>query len=216
MRCTNWMASALCGAALAIVPLSVATAAEENAAPTAPAESLQSATFAAGCFWCVESDFDKVPGVVETISGYAGGHTPNPTYETVGRGDTGHLEVVRVRFDPAVVSYAQLLDYYWRHVDLTDGDGQFCDRGDQYRPAIFTHDDEQDRLARQSKAALEKSGRFNQPIAVKIARAGPFTPAEDYHQDFYKKDPKRYQRYRKSCGRDQRLKELWGDTLTGK
>jgi methionine-S-sulfoxide reductase len=170
---------------------------------------LEMATFAAGCFWCVESDFDKVEGVVETISGYTGGHTANPTYELVGNGGTGHAEALRITYDPTKVTYAKLLDHYWRHVDFLDGDGQFCDRGDQYRPAIFTHNDEQKRLAEESKAALAKSHDFGRPIAVEIVPAGEFTPAEDYHQDYYKKNPLKYRYYRTGCGRDARIARLW-------
>lgn len=169
------------------------------------------ATFAAGCFWCVESDFDKVDGVVETISGFTGGHTKNPTYGEVGQGGTGHAEAVQLKYDPKKVSYEKLVDYYWHHVDLVDGGGQFCDRGDQYRPAIFTHTDEQKRLAEESKAALAKSGRFKQPIAVEIAPASAFTPAEEYHQNYYQKNPLKYRYYRYSCGRDARIATLWGD-----
>lgn len=168
------------------------------------------ATFAAGCFWCTESDFDKVEGVVATVSGFMGGQTKNPTYEEVGRGGTGHTEVVQVTYDPREVAYERLLDHYWRNVDLVDGSGQFCDRGDQYRPVIFAHTDEQRKLAEASKAALEMSGGFKKPIAVTIQSAADFTAAEEYHQDYYKKNPLRYRYYRWGCGRDQRLKELWG------
>jgi len=189
----------------------------ENSAPPAAAESegLAVATFAAGCFWCVESDFDKVDGVVETISGFTGGHTENPTYGEVGQGRTGHTEAVQLKYDPKKVSYEKLLDYYWRHVDLLDGEGQFCDRGNQYRPAIFTHTDEQKGLAEESKAALAEGGRFKQPIAVEIAPASAFTPAEEYHQDYYKKNPLKYRYYRYSCGRDARIATLWGDDAAG-
>ncbi|HKZ97602.1 MAG TPA: peptide-methionine (S)-S-oxide reductase MsrA [Hyphomicrobiaceae bacterium] len=193
--------------------LAGASSAEEPA-PGAGKEGLAVATFAAGCFWCVESDFDKVEGVVETISGYTGGHTENPTYEDVGSGGTGHRESVAVTYDPKKVSYEQLLDHYWRHVDLLDGGGQFCDRGDQYSPAIFTHTGEQKRLAEESKAALQKSGRFKEPIAVEIIPASAFTPAEDYHQDYYRKNPLKYKFYRYNCGRDQRLAALWGKDAT--
>ncbi len=181
-----------------------------RAEETAPKDGLAVATFAAGCFWCVEADFDKVEGVASTISGYMGGATPNPKYEEVGSGRTGHAEALQVVYDPAKVSYQRLLDYYWRHVDLLDGGGQFCDRGNQYRPVIFTGADEEKRLAEASKAALEKSGRFGKPIAVEIAPATAFTPAEDYHQDYYKKNPIRYAIYRHGCGRDARLQQLWG------
>jgi peptide-methionine (S)-S-oxide reductase len=191
--------------------------ADEPATPTAAATKgeLAVATFAAGCFWCVESDFDKVDGVVETISGFTGGHTKNPTYGEVGQGQTGHAEAVQLKYDPKKVSYEKLLDYYWHHVDLVDGGGQFCDRGNQYRPAIFTHTDEQKALAEASKAALAKSGRFKQPIAVEIVPASAFTPAEEYHQDYYKKNSLKYRYYRYSCGRDARIATLWGDADAG-
>jgi peptide-methionine (S)-S-oxide reductase len=180
-------------------------------AAAVPQEGLETATFASGCFWCTESDFDKVDGVKETISGYMGGKTENPTYAQVSRGDTGHAEALQLKFDPKVVSYDKLLDYYWRHVDLLDGGGQFCDRGSQYRPVIFAATPEQRKLAEASKAALEKSGRFKEPIAVEIADTGPFTAAEDYHQNYYKTHPIQYAYYRHACGRDARLKRLWGD-----
>jgi len=186
--------------------------------PSATAETngqFAVATFAAGCFWCVESDFDKVDGVVETISGFTGGNTKNPTYEEVGQGHTGHTEAVQLKYDAKKVSYEKLLDHYWHHVDLVDGEGQFCDRGNQYRPAIFTHSDEQKRLAEESKAALAKSGRFKQPIAVEIAPASAFTPAEAYHQDYYNKNPLKYRYYRYGCGRDARITTLWGDADAG-
>ncbi len=203
--------SALAALAAGLAALSISAEEPKPAdTPAAASTDLAVATFAAGCFWCVESDFDKVPGVVTTTSGYTGGHTKNPTYGEVGQGGTGHAESVEVKYDPKKVTYQQLLDYYWRHVDLVDGGGQFCDRGNQYRPAIFTHTDEQKKLAEDSKAALEKSGRFDKPIAVEIVPASAFTPAEDYHQDYYKKHPTKYQFYRWSCGRDQRLAELWG------
>lgn len=176
--------------------------------PPLPA-GLAEATFASGCFWCSEKDFEAVPGVVEVISGYTGGATANPTYEEVGTNTTGHYEAIRVRFDPAKVSYDALLDHYWHNVDLLDGGGQFCDRGASYRPAIFVHDDAQRRAADASKAALSASGRFDRPIAVAILPAAAFTPAERYHQDYYKKNPLKYRYYRYGCGRDARLQELW-------
>ncbi len=184
-----------------------------NAAPTTavPQEGLETATFASGCFWCTESDFDKVDGVKETISGFMGGKTKNPTYEQVSMGNTGHAESLQLKFDPKVVSYNQLLDYYWRHTDVLDGGGQFCDRGSQYRPVIFVATPEQRKLAEESKAALEKSGRFSQPIAVEIADAGVFTPAEDYHQNYHNTHALQYTYYRHACGRDARIKQLWGD-----
>jgi peptide-methionine (S)-S-oxide reductase len=168
------------------------------------------ATFAGGCFWCVEADFDKVPGVISTTSGYTGGTTPNPTYEQVSAKRTGHAEVVRIEYDPARVSYEQLLATYWRSIDPTTVDRQFCDAGSPYRTAIFAHDEAQLAAARASLAALEKSKPFKEPIVTRIERAGPFYPAEDYHQDYYKKNPVRYKYYRTSCGRDARLAQLWG------
>jgi peptide-methionine (S)-S-oxide reductase len=176
-----------------------------------PQDGLETATFASGCFWCTESDFDKVDGVKETISGYMGGKTKNPTYEQVSMGSTGHAETVQLKFDPKVVSYDKLLDYYWRHVDLLDGGGQFCDRGSQYRPVIFVATPEQRKAAEASKAALEKSGRFDKPIAVQIADAAPFTAAEDYHQNYHNTHAVKYSYYRYACGRDARIKQLWGD-----
>lgn len=165
------------------------------------------ATFAGGCFWCTEADFEKVPGVTEVVSGYAGGSGENPTYETYAR--LGHLEVIQVRYDPAKVSYAQLLDVFWRHIDPTDPDGQFVDRGAGYRSAIFYHDEEQKRLAEASKAALEASGRFAKPVVTEIVRLNRFYPAEGYHQDYYKKNPLRYRYYRSGSGRDQFLEKVW-------
>ncbi|MCD6707986.1 MAG: peptide-methionine (S)-S-oxide reductase MsrA [Thiobacillus sp.] len=158
----------------------------------------------------MEPPFDKLDGVVSTTSGYIGGHTKNPTYEAVSAGGTGHAEAVEIAYDPAKVSYAKLLDVFWRNIDPTVPNRQFCDVGDQYRSAIFYHDAEQRRLAEQSKAALEKSRPFPQPIVTEIVAAGVFTPAEAYHQDYYLKNPVRYKFYRYRCGRDQRLEELWG------
>ena len=172
--------------------------------------ALVKATFAGGCFWCMEPPYDKLDGVVSTTSGYIGGHTEKPTYEAVSAGGTGHAEAVEVTYDPARIGYAKLLEVFWRNIDPTVRNRQFCDVGDQYRSAIFYHDAEQRRLAEQSKAALEKSRPFPQPIVTEIVPAGVFTPAEAYHQDYYLKNPVRYKFYRYRCGRDQRLKELWG------
>jgi len=174
------------------------------------------ATFAGGCFWCTEVDFDKVPGVVSTTSGYIGGKTANPTYEQIGRGDTGHAEAVEVVFDPKVVTYARLVEIYWRTIDPLDAGGQFCDRGSQYRPEIFVHSDEQRAIAEASKKSLVDAKRFPRPIVVAITDATKFTAAEDYHQDFVKKSPLRYYTYRSGCGRDGRLQSLWGDEAGGK
>lgn len=174
-------------------------------------EGLEIATFGSGCFWCTESDFDKVPGVVTTISGYMGGKTKNPTYQSVSSGSTGHAEVLQVGYDPKKVTYKELLKHFWHTTDILDGGGQFCDRGSQYRPVIFTHTPEQRRLAEEGKAKLDASKRFDQPVAVEIADAGEFTPAEGYHQNYYKRNPYRYATYRFGCRRDARLKELWGN-----
>jgi peptide-methionine (S)-S-oxide reductase len=194
-------------ALVAAVALAVPAAAQNTSAPQ---PGLEIATFASGCFWCTESDFDKVAGVTETISGYIGGMTVKPTYQQVSAGRTGHAEAVQVTFDPKKVTYQQLLDHYWRNVDPLDNGGQFCDRGSQYRPAIFVHSPEQRKLAEESKAALDASKQFNRPIVVEITNATEFTPAEDYHQDYYKKEPLRYKIYRHGCGRDARLEALWG------
>jgi peptide-methionine (S)-S-oxide reductase len=166
------------------------------------------ATFAAGCFWCVEEAFDKVDGVLSTVSGYMGGHTATPTYEQVSSGGTGHAEVVQVAFDPMRVSYAMLLQTFWQNVDALDGGGQFCDRGDQYRPAIFFHSDEQREQAEASKSKV--AAQLGKPIATTIVPAKAFFKAEEYHQDYYKKNPVRYKFYKWNCGRAQRLQELWG------
>lgn len=176
----------------------------------AAAAETRSAIFAAGCFWCMEPPFDELPGVLATTSGYAGGETPNPTYEQVSAGGTGHAEAVRVDYDPAKVSYEKLLEAFWRNVDPFAVDAQFCDHGSQYRSAIFPLDDEQRRLAEASLEAVK--ARFpKEKIATRIEEAGQFWPAEDYHQDYYRKNPIRYKLYRLSCGRDARLKEIWGE-----
>lgn len=168
------------------------------------------ATFAGGCFWCMEPPFDRLPGVVSTTSGYSGGSKLNPTYEEVSAGITGHAEVVQVAYDPGKISYEQLLDVFWRNIDPTTADRQFCDRGTQYRPAIFFHDESQKRAAEVSKRRIEQSGQISAPIATQIVPLTKFYPAEEYHQDFYKKNPVRYKTYRFGCGRDARLAELWG------
>jgi peptide-methionine (S)-S-oxide reductase len=179
------------------------------------AQATSKATFAGGCFWCVESDFDKIEGVISTTSGYTGGKTVNPTYHDVSAGVTGHAEAVEIVFDPKRVSYERLLEHFWRTVDPTVKDRQFCDVGSQYRTAIFYHDDAQRKAAEASKAALQKKKPFSDPVVTEIVAAGPFYPAEEYHQDYYKKNPIRYNYYRNGCGRDARLKQLWGD-LAGK
>jgi len=175
--------------------------------------NLPKATFAGGCFWCTEADFEKLPGVVKAISGYAGGQKENPTYSQVSAGTTGHVEAVQVTYDPAKVTYQELLDYFWRHIDPTDPGGQFVDRGPQYRSVIFYHDEEQKRSAEKSKKALERSGKFEKPIATEIVKFTNFYEAEDYHQDYYKKNPLRYAFYRSGSGRDSFLKKTWGKEM---
>jgi peptide methionine sulfoxide reductase msrA/msrB len=170
----------------------------------------RTAVFAGGCFWCTEADFEKLPGVFEAVSGYTGGHVANPTYEQTSAGGTGHVEAVKVSYDPAKISYAQLLDWFWRHVDPTDGGGQFVDRGAQYRSAIFYADEEQHQLAETSKKQLAESGHFDKPVVTDILPLGPFYLAEDYHQDYYKNNPVRYKYYRYRSGRDQFLEKTWG------
>ncbi len=184
---------------------------ETRAQPSAPAGvPLDTAVFAGGCFWCVEEAFDAAEGVVSTTSGYTGGRVANPTYEQVSAGGTGHAEVVRVIYDPSKVTYSQLLDVFWKNVDPVTPNQQFCDKGAQYRSAIFYQDAEQRRLAEASKRALEQSGRFEQPIVTEINPGAPFYEAEEYHQDYYLKNPYRYKFYKFTCGRAQRLEELWG------
>jgi peptide-methionine (S)-S-oxide reductase len=185
-------------------------AATTAAQTAAPAPATAKAVFAGGCFWCVESDFDKVPGVLSTVSGYTGGRTKNPTYEQVSTKDTGHAEVVEIVFDPNKVSYSQLVEHFWRTIDPTTKDQQFCDQGNPYRSAIFALNAEQLKVAQNSKAALEKSKPFKEPVVTEVVLATTFYPAEDYHQDYYLKNPVRYKYYRTSCGRDARLQQLWG------
>ena len=182
------------------------------AAVSAHAQTTAKATFAGGCFWCVESDFDKIPGVISTTSGYTGGKLANPTYAQVSAKTTGHAEAVLVVYDPAKVSYETLLQKYWHSIDPTTKDRQFCDSGSPYRTAIFVHDAAQEAAARASLAALDKSKPFKEPIVTSIEAAGPFYAAEDYHQDYYMKNPVRYNYYRYACGRDARLQQLWGGT----
>lgn len=169
----------------------------------------EAAIFAGGCFWCVESDFDKVDGVLSTTSGYIGGHVEDPSYKQVSRGGTGHTEAVRIEYDPARVSYRELVDYFWRTIDPTVEDRQFCDHGSQYRTGIFYMDEAQHQAALASKQAVEASKPFEAPIVTEITQASEFYPAEEYHQDYYQKNPVRYKFYRWNCGRDQRLEELW-------
>ena len=170
---------------------------------------MEKATFGAGCFWGVEAGFRRVPGVIATLVGYCGGHTENPTYKEVCTDSTGHAEVVEVTFDPARVAYEQLLEVFWKNHDPTTPDRQFCDRGHQYRTAIFVHDATQRRLAEASKQRLAAAGTLPGPIVTEIVAAAAFYPAEEYHQDYYRKNPLRYKLYRRGCGRDERLAELW-------
>lgn len=174
------------------------------------AEQYEKATFAGGCFWCMEPPYDKLDGVISTTSGYTGGHQKDPTYQEVSAGSTGHTESVQVVYDPKRVSYEKLLKVFWRNIDPTVRDAQFCDHGQQYRTAIFYHDDKQRQLAQRSKEMLDKTKPFKEPVVTEITAASAFYAAEDYHQDFYKKNPVRYKFYRYNCGRDQRLEQLWG------
>lgn len=191
----------------------IMTATADEEAPRArgqvEAENLETAIFAGGCFWCVEADFDKVTGVVETVSGYTGGTVSEPTYKQVSYEDTGHYEAVKIVYNSAEVSYSELVEYFWRHVDPTDAGGQFCDRGPSYRTAIFPLSDEQRDTAEMSKAALDASEVLSEPVVTPILDAATFWPAEDYHQDYYQKNRLRYTYYRNGCGRDARIKDVW-------
>jgi len=185
----------------------------ERAFMSEAGKNLSTATFAGGCFWCVQADFSKLPGVVRVISGYTGGRDDNPTYENHAR--LGHVEAVQVFYDPDKVSYEKLLDCFWRQVNPTDGGGQFVDRGPSYRTVIFYHDAEQRRLAEESRRALEKSGRFSRPVVTEIAPFTEFYPAEDYHQNYYQTHERRYRNYRAGSGRDQYLRQVWGEAGGG-
>jgi len=200
----------VCLFTLSMVALTPSIAADENTPLTT--DNLAVATFAGGCFWCMEPPYDKVDGVLSTTSGYTGGNIKNPTYEQVSSGVTGHAEAVQITYDPAKVGYEKLLEIFWHNIDPTTPDRQFCDKGNQYRSGIFYHNEEQKKLAEQSKATLEKIKPFDASIVTGITAASEFYPAEDYHQDYYKKNPIRYKFYRHSCGRDQRLQELWGES----
>jgi peptide-methionine (S)-S-oxide reductase len=180
------------------------------AAPKPAADSTAVATFAMGCFWCAEATFEGRDGVLSVTSGYTGGHVKNPSYEAVGTGTTGHYESIQIVYDPRRTSYAKLLDIFWHNVDPTQSDGQFCDIGSEYRSVIFFHGDAQQKLALETERQIAALGRLKQPIVTAIVAAGPFYPAEDYHQDFYRKNPQRYHEYREGCGRDARLLALWG------
>ena len=176
-----------------------------------PSQPSAKATFAGGCFWCMEQSFEVLPGVIEVISGYTGGKSKNPTYEDVSGGSTGHVEAIQVSYDPEKISYEELLEAFWHNIDPTNGKGQFCDIGNQYRSIIFYHDEKQKRLAEQSKALLEKNKPFSGSIKTQIRPASKFYPAEKYHQNYYSKNPLAYKFYRFTCGRDRRLNELWGN-----
>ena len=197
-----------------LAPLALTASVVVALAQTTPLPNAEAppaiATFAGGCFWCVEEAFEKVPGVIRAVSGYTGGTVDRPTYEDVSSKLTGHYEAVQVTFDPTKVSYAQLVDWFWHNIDPVDSNGQFCDKGGPYHTAIFTHDEAQKKVAEESKQALEASGRFKEKIATKILPAGPFWVAEDYHQDYYKKNPHRYAYYKAACGRARRLEQIWG------
>ncbi len=194
---------------LAVVMLAAGLAHGQQAPSTIPNGKTATATFAGGCFWCMESDFDKVAGVISTTSGYIGGKTADPTYPQVSAGGTGHAEAIQIVYDPAKVSYAQLLDVFWRNIDPLTKDRQFCDDGDQYRSAVFFHDEAQRRLAEETRKKV--AARFApRQVHTQVAAATRFYPAEDYHQEYYVKNPARYKFYRWNCGRDRRLEELWG------
>ena len=201
--------AALAASALLLLAGIGAGAGAQPAKPVAGAATTATAVFAGGCFWCLEADFDKVAGVIATESGYTGGKSPNPTYQQVSAGVTGHTEAVRVSYDPAKVSYQQLVDYFWRHIDPTVKDRQFCDIGSQYRSAIYWQNEGERKIAEASRDALLKGGKFSQ-VFTEIAAAATFYPAEEYHQDYYTKNPIRYAYYRRGCGRDARVQEVWG------
>lgn len=191
--------------------LFIAFVASAVCAPAAFAQSnIERAIFAGGCFWCMEPPFDKLEGVLSTTSGYTGGDVPDPTYEQVSSGTTGHYEAVRIEYDTAKISYEQLLEVFWRNIDPLDSGGQFCDRGGQYRAAIFYANPAQQRLARESKSRIEKEAGLGGPIVTEILPASAFFAAEDYHQNYYEKNPLRYRFYRFTCGRDDRLEDVWG------
>lgn len=198
---------ALCAVSFAFI---TAAAHAQAPAPSATPPATAKATLAGGCFWCIEADFDKLPGVISTTSGYIGGTVAHPSYEQVSAKHTGHAEAVEIVYDPRKLSYERLLQHFWHNIDPTTRDRQFCDVGSPYRTAIFTHGDEQMRAALESRRALEKDKPFKEPIVTEIVAAGPFYPAEGYHQDYHLKNPLRYKFYRANCGRDARLKALWG------
>ena len=197
--------------ALLLLFIAVCTASSENIKPVAPPSGkLEKAALAGGCFWCMEAPFDQLPGVVSVLPGYIGGKKKNPTYKEVSAGGTGHAEAVQIVYDPAKISYEKILEVYWHNIDPTVKNRQFCDTGDQYRSAIFYNTEEQRRVALRSKSSLENNKPFREAVMTEIVAAGEFYTAEEYHQHYYKKNPLRYSYYRNGCGRDRRLKELWG------
>ena len=196
---------------LGLLALASASGPPAHAADATPASGHALATFAGGCFWCMQPPFEQLDGVLKTTVGYTGGHTLNPSYEEVSAGETGHAESIQIEYDPAKISYSKLLDVFWHNVDPLTPNAQFCDHGNQYRTAIFYHDQTQQRLAEESKQHLEQTKHFDRPIVTQIVPATAFYPAEDYHQMYHAKNPVRYKYYRWNCGRDQRLKEIWGD-----
>ena len=213
MTTTERLSTALAVAALLGVAITFVSAETQTSATPHAASGLAKATFAGGCFWCMEPPFDKLDGVISTTSGYTGGERRHPTYGDVSSGRTAHAEAVEVVYDPAKITYAQLLGVFWRNIDPLTRNRQFCDHGAQYRTAIFFHDAEQERLARESQRRIDGSGRFDAPVVTEIVEAGVFWAAEDYHQDYYLRNPIRYKFYRLGCGRDRRLEALWGDDL---
>jgi peptide-methionine (S)-S-oxide reductase len=210
VRPVRWLRLAV--SALLLILATPAMARAEGAAT----DDLATAVFAGGCFWCMEPPFDALEGVVSTTSGYIGGHLANPRYEQVAAGGTGHAEAVKVVFRPDRIGYEALLEVFWRNIDPLDDGGQFCDRGDQYRSAIFYSNEQQRQIAEQSRDRLKQAQRFTEPIVTAIVPATEFYPAEDYHQDYYQKNPLRYKFYRYGCGRDARLRELWGSDFAGR
>ena len=211
MTTTQRLSASLAIAVLVGGAIALVTAEGQTSATPVAAQGLATATFAGGCFWCMEPPFDKLDGVISTTSGYTGGERRHPTYGDVSSGRTAHAEAVEVVYDPTKISYAQLLAVFWLNIDPLTRNRQFCDGGAQYRTAIFFHGDQQERLARESKQRIEDSGRFDQPIVTQIVEAAEFWTAEDYHQGYYLKNPLRYKFSRVRCGRDRRLDELWGD-----
>lgn len=211
---TNTIVVALAGLAAALIAfMSTAGADQRNSDSYAGPRAV--AVFAGGCFWCVEADFEKLDGVIEAVSGYTGGSVSNPTYKQVTYGDTGHIEAVQVTYDPTVISYEELVAYYFRTIDPTDADGQFCDKGPSYRTAVFVANADQREIAEAEIAEINESGVLDRPVVTKVKSLGAFWEAEDYHQDYYIKSASRYQLYRNACGRDKKLDQIWGKARKG-